>query len=740
MKVREKKFNTYEVNGVSRSINFGINAKGLPQILHILRNQLYSDKISAVIREYSVNAVDAHIESGQSNRPIEITLPSQLDCNFKVRDYGFSLSDKDIEEVFAFYGESTKRNTNTQTGMLGIGAKSAFAYGDNFVINSYIDGRKHVYNAFIDPSQLGMISKLTEEDTDEENGVEIVVPVKDKDVQSFVEKAENLFEHFKVRPKIAGNVIEFNDEDVLFSGDDWVWKKSEDDHSRYHGYGSNRRGNSEPIAVMGNIGYKIDSYSIDWNDEDYSGILIGNLVLEFDIGEIEITASREGLEYTEITISAIKAKLKKVHKELLATIQAQFDGCDSLFKAKCLIGEVLDLTSGLASIRSLILKDLKWKGAVIKDQFFHIGESSGVSLRKVGKSPRASKPMLKETCSIECNKDVVVVENDTGTVRGLLGNVYSLVAEDKKTVYIIQYDDGGIKKEVVEKENFDAKIILLSTLPKRKMSEFGWGGNKHNAKVSAKSLSKEFIVNWDEISNGVRGCGRKPKSTFWKREDVDVEIAEGVYVIINRFKINGIKSHDALYKFRDDNGLCPTKLEDAKRLLSCLGIELPETIYGFKKSVAEKAEGNKNLIELWDWIELEIRNKIRLEGLEQVFADSDELKGLEGGIETAYQVFQNNKVKIGEINNESVFAKSVKKLSSHHDTYSKVSNQKNAAEHFGVRMDDVKSQYNADSINKLFDELYPMIRHLSTYGHSRDDELINCIINYVNEIDGLTKK
>ena len=58
------------------------------------------------------------------------------------------------------YGESTKRGTNEQIGQLGLGSKSAFAYGDNFIINSYVKGTKTTYNAFIDPSDVGQISKI----------------------------------------------------------------------------------------------------------------------------------------------------------------------------------------------------------------------------------------------------------------------------------------------------------------------------------------------------------------------------------------------------------------------------------------------------------------------------------------------------------------------------------------------------------------------------------------------------
>ena len=144
MKVIEKK-PTVEASGVTTTATFGIKESGVGHIFHILRNQLYSDATTAVIREYATNAADAHVEAGITDRPIEVTLPSRFNLQFKVRDYGKSLSPEEIVDIFAFYGESTKRNTNNQTGMLGIGSKSGFAYGDNFVINSYIDGSYFVY-------------------------------------------------------------------------------------------------------------------------------------------------------------------------------------------------------------------------------------------------------------------------------------------------------------------------------------------------------------------------------------------------------------------------------------------------------------------------------------------------------------------------------------------------------------------------------------------------------------------
>ena len=126
MKVIEKPVEIQR-KGITKTVSFGIKQSGLPHIFNVLRNQLYSDKILAVIREYTANAIDANIEAGKADRPVEITLPTTFDPTFKVRDFGPALNEQEIEEVYAMYGESTKRSSNSQIGMLGLGSKSGFA-------------------------------------------------------------------------------------------------------------------------------------------------------------------------------------------------------------------------------------------------------------------------------------------------------------------------------------------------------------------------------------------------------------------------------------------------------------------------------------------------------------------------------------------------------------------------------------------------------------------------------------
>src|SRR3990167_11091337 len=110
-----------ESQGVLSESMFSISDMGI--VFDILRNKLYSNKILAICREISCNARDAHREIGTPNRPIEITIPTNQDKNFRVKDYGVGISPERMNNIFIKYAASTKRNDNSQTGGFGIGAK-----------------------------------------------------------------------------------------------------------------------------------------------------------------------------------------------------------------------------------------------------------------------------------------------------------------------------------------------------------------------------------------------------------------------------------------------------------------------------------------------------------------------------------------------------------------------------------------------------------------------------------------
>ena len=111
---------------------------------NILSSGLYANKIRAIIRELSCNAVDSHVAAGKQDTPFDVHLPNQLDPTFRIRDYGTGLTHDQVLNIYTTYFESTKTESNQFIGALGLGSKSPFSYTDNFTVTAIQIGRAHV--------------------------------------------------------------------------------------------------------------------------------------------------------------------------------------------------------------------------------------------------------------------------------------------------------------------------------------------------------------------------------------------------------------------------------------------------------------------------------------------------------------------------------------------------------------------------------------------------------------------
>ena len=125
-------------HGLTQTKEFSIRTSA--HAFKLLSSGLYSDKISAVLREIGCNAMDAHVEEGTPDRPIEVKLPNRIDHQFYIKDWGPGLSHADIMELYTTYFASTKQTSNDLTGAFGLGSKSPFSYVDSFVVVSVHDG------------------------------------------------------------------------------------------------------------------------------------------------------------------------------------------------------------------------------------------------------------------------------------------------------------------------------------------------------------------------------------------------------------------------------------------------------------------------------------------------------------------------------------------------------------------------------------------------------------------------
>lgn len=159
---------------------FGI--KDMSLVMTIL-TKMYSNPVQTLTQEYISNARDANREVRQT-RKLEITAPTRFCPNMIIRDFGPGLSPERINEVFLYYGSSTKRTTNTQTGGFGIGGKSAWAYTDSFTITSWHDGYKRTYIAHKSNGN-GNLDLISEAKSSEPNGTAIEIAVNPIDAYRF---------------------------------------------------------------------------------------------------------------------------------------------------------------------------------------------------------------------------------------------------------------------------------------------------------------------------------------------------------------------------------------------------------------------------------------------------------------------------------------------------------------------------------------------------------------------------
>jgi len=265
-------------------------------LFNILSDRMYKNKIRAVIREISTNAVDAQIEAGNPDTPIKVTLPTILEPTFKVRDFGTGLAPEDIMSLYT-YGASTKRHTNLLNGALGLGSKSPFAYAKAFTTTSFWNGRKYTYSVYSDNGS-PTVALLGETETDEPNGLEVSVPVMDKDVYDFEREAKFVYRFFST--DIDCNIdlgVKLKDQKPSYGKDNW---------GVYPVVGF------DSYIVMANVAYSLSSLGIP----DTTSLQTQGLVVFVDTGDVEFAASREELSLTEGTIAYLKNLAKKISKDI----------------------------------------------------------------------------------------------------------------------------------------------------------------------------------------------------------------------------------------------------------------------------------------------------------------------------------------------------------------------------------------------------------------------------------------
>lgn len=615
-------------------------------IFKILRDGIYSDKVLAVIREYWANARDEHMKIGKPDLPVDITLPGYMSPYLKIRDYAKGMTKEQVADTYISYGTSTKTHSDDFIGALGIGSKSAFCYTTMFQVTSFIDGKATVYSCYIDETEMGKIALVSSTKSDEPSGVEISVPVNSSDFNLFNSKVRQLFRYAKSRPNIKGSRdFKFDTVNIAFQNKDWIILGDGAHHSYcsmgdvpyvfdMSAFKSNYESTIQSLRNAEKLRQEIEIEEKKRTTIDVGAVIkypqhlpeVINTILQyeqviyFNIGELEIAASREALSYKSKTIIAIYNKLTQICADLEKVIDAEILAAKTLWDAKLLFNRYFQGGGGgiVGSIlHSVGRKSIVWNGATVNTDYITWKEKmvllpkpapKTVPLVNLEGKPytpeeivkltaqekaindtmvmpdtincivyrrNAKHRMVKETtirvCAT-CRKDRIII-NDTGTPRGVFTGMNALLPRE---IYQQEY---YYVFDCFDKNNFDILVNLFTELgvPFEYLSKIVIPKTQRTGYTQSPKYSKKFFTYTRDPDGG-------KNSDNWTVADIDPEEEEGVYVVIEQY----------LPQIGRDRTLAT--LDKIAKFIETIE-KKPLVIYGVKPTVLPKITNN--------WVKLE---------------------------------------------------------------------------------------------------------------------------------------
>jgi hypothetical protein len=450
---------------------FSIAASG--RAFKILSDGLYSDKIAAVIRELSCNASDSHVCANKADTPFEVHLPTVDEPFFQVRDFGIGLSDADIYEVYTKYFCSTKIGNHALIGHLGLGSKSPFSLVREFEVHSTFNGEMRIYRMYFDASDTPRIKLMFNMSTTGENGVIVKFDVAMDQIQLYKDKAIRIFNWFKTTPIVYenGNIVTIDNKTKLINNTGW-------------GLDSDALVNNQALAIMGNVAYPLDPSSVKNLVGDDFYLLRLPIVIRFDLGELEVAASREGIGYDDRTFINILAKVHKIAAEMYKSTFDQINNAKSKYFAHLIYNEIFGINSLYGrSLRNVMqTKEFKWGetkinvGYVVADlsQIYHSTLSTSANalsgLKRILPEDPGTVHRIKRAnyahFEQQCSREQVIVFDDA-TTAGMNRVKYWLKSNKKKfQVTICGKPTMGFTWDNVADKLGNPPVIWTSKLPK----------------------------------------------------------------------------------------------------------------------------------------------------------------------------------------------------------------------------------------------------------------------------------
>jgi len=580
--------------GVIKESNFKIKASG--KAFQILSSGLYSDKIKAIIRELSCNAWDAHVDAGTEDKKFDVHLPTILNPTFYIRDYGTGLSKEDIETIYTTYFESTKTDSNDVIGCLGLGSKSPFSYVDMFTVISFFNGTQYVYSAILSESGTPTINLINESETDEPNGLKIQFSVKKRDIGEFTFKAPYVFRYFKSLPSFVGANPEIKEVEYCVKNKDWGIRKE-------------FRGGSAQ-AIMGNVAYPLNLTKEDFSRQEKEILYNFPIDLFFEIGEVDIAASREGLSYDEKTVAAILNKTKDIISKETERIYEGLDQQESYWDA---VSWIVQQKAENKMVEMIFRnKKLFYKDEEIVPIFFvnpndyggsHGRMSDEFNINVVSRKTRRERRTYQEvefiskptSCSkIYISKSSKIFINNC-TNRHMV-RVRKFMEDNPhiSNVYLIKANE----EKLVKKFKKDIKLSSIQKLDEIELPKV----------VRKKRDSKSFVKKGILILDPHMAINSYSKYNIWNEID-NFDMGEGgYYVVLNRWNVltkqgNYLEGNEVLKCFL--------------KTYSLIFPDSPPKIYGVRNAQSEKFKKHDKWIDFNDYFSEVLKNYLETDSIKE---------------------------------------------------------------------------------------------------------------------------
>ena len=322
--------NNFVLSNSNNEKTFGIVSSA--KAFKILSSSLYERKIEAIIRELSCNAKDSHDESGKSNIPFHIHLPTTWEPEFSVEDFGLGMDEDEMENVFSNYFASTKTHTNSLIGGLGLGSKSPFSYTDTFTIRARKNGIELLYNAYFNDKGEPSLSLMSKAETEECNGLKIIVPVRASDFYEFKSAAKKVFKWFPITPVFVGEEVNIDNSDI---------QRLDEKGYFLTNYGSYNKNFID--VVMSTVCYRVNNFSSifanDFTKSELHFFENNGLTIRFNVGELDVNPSRETISFDETTKETFINRVKDILYECNIQIQKEIDSTGSIIEACSYVSE-----------------------------------------------------------------------------------------------------------------------------------------------------------------------------------------------------------------------------------------------------------------------------------------------------------------------------------------------------------------------------------------------------------------